>query len=467
MSESDMYDLVIIGGGPGGLSAGIYAMRAALETALIEMAVPGGQVTMSDSVENYPGFEHIGGAELSMKMAQHAKSYGLEILSQEVVSLEPGLEFHRVRFANGEQLRAHSVILAPGGSPRKLGIPGEKEYYGKGVSYCAVCDGFFFRNKTVVVIGGGDTAAEEALYLSKLAKQVYIVHRRDALRAGMILQQRVFAECKIEVLWNTVATAIKADDGGVYAVELKDTQTGEKREQATDGVFIFIGFEPNNKLVPAGTRMNADGYVVTDNRCETNTPGIFVIGDLREKYARQILIRQFPGNTIVHGSLIISSLKSLLFKFSILTAMLLGLPILGITLAGHPLSRYLEFPPQTLYVLPAPFFWMVFLGYSLFILAVCLSLAIKTLKSIKFSKHKISLSGVFPWWGWLGAASGVGVWILAWSRYSWFSAFQPHTFTPLWISYILVVNALKYQRTGQCMIISTAVSFERCILVVF
>lgn len=297
MSESDMYDLVIIGGGPGGLSAGIYAMRAALKTALIEMAVPGGQVTMSDSVENYPGFEQIGGAELSMKMAQHAKSYGLEILSQEVVSLEPGLEFHRVRFANGEQLRTYSVILAPGGSPRRLGIPGEKEYYGKGVSYCAVCDGFFFRNKIVVVIGGGDSAAEEALYLSQLVKQVYIVHRRDALRAGMILQQRVFAECKIEVLWNTVATAIKADDAGVYAVELKDTQTGEEREQATDGVFIFIGFEPNNKLVPAGTRMNADGYVVTDNRCETNTPGIFVIGDLREKYARQIVVSAADGCT--------------------------------------------------------------------------------------------------------------------------------------------------------------------------
>ena len=139
--------------------------------------------------------------------------------------------------------------------------------------------------------------------------------------------------------------------------------------------------------------------------------------------------------------------------------MLLGLPILGVTLAGHPLSRYLEFPPQTLYVLPAPFFWMVFFGYSFFILAVCLLLAINTLKSIKFSKHKISPSGVFPWWGWLGAAIGVGAWILAWSRFSWFSAFQPHTFTPLWISYILVVNALKYQRTGQCMIISTPLYF--------
>jgi len=194
-------------------------------------------------------------------------------------------------------LMAHAIILATGGSPRKLQIPGEEDYYGKGVSYCAVCDGFFFRDKTVVVVGGGDTAVEESLYLAKLAKQVYIVHRRDALRASALLQQRAMAECKIEILWNSVATEIKANDNGVYAVDLKDTQTGEKSTQAADGVFIFIGFEPNNKLVPAGTKMNADGYVVTDEKCETNAPGIFVIGDLREKYYRQIVISASDGAT--------------------------------------------------------------------------------------------------------------------------------------------------------------------------
>jgi thioredoxin reductase (NADPH) len=297
MPEKVIHDLIIIGGGPGGLSAGIYAMRAALKTVLVEMAVPGGQVAMSDEVENYPGFERISGAELSMKMVQHVQAYGLEIMSQEVVSLEPGLEFHKVRFANGTQIQSHAVILATGGSPRKLNIPGEIEYYGKGVSYCAVCDGFFFRDKTVVVVGGGDTAAEESLYLSKLAKQVYIVHRRDALRAGMLLQQRVFSECKIEMLWNSVVNAIKANDEGVYAVDLKDTQTGEQKELATEGVFIFIGFEPNNRLVPAGTKMNADGYVVTNERCETSIPGIFVIGDLREKFARQIVVSAADGCT--------------------------------------------------------------------------------------------------------------------------------------------------------------------------
>jgi thioredoxin reductase (NADPH) len=297
MSGTDVYDLIIIGGGPGGLTAGIYAMRAALKTVLIEVGLPGGQMNNSDSVENWPGDEHIGGAELAIKFSQHAKSYGLEVISQEVVELEPGLDFHTVKFANGDSLQAHAVILATGGHPRKLNIPGEEEQYGQGVSYCAVCDGFFFRDKTVVVIGGGDTAAEESLYLAKIVKQLYLVHRRDALRASALLQQRVKAECKIEVLWNSVVTKIKADDNGVCGVDLQNTQSGEKSELSADGVFIFIGFEPNNKLVPAGTKMNADGYVVTDEKCETNAPGIFVIGDLREKYFRQIVISAADGAT--------------------------------------------------------------------------------------------------------------------------------------------------------------------------
>jgi thioredoxin reductase (NADPH) len=297
MSEADLHDVVIVGGGPGGLSAGIYAMRAALKTILIEKGAAGGQVAMSEAVENYPGFEHITGYELSQKFLQHAQSYGMEIVQEEVVAVEPGLDFHTVRLANGDILKTHTVILATGGSPRKLDIPGEDEYYGKGVSYCGVCDGFFFRDKTVVVVGGGDTAAEEALYLAKLAKHVYLVHRRDALRASMILQQRVKDECKIEILWNNIVTEIKANDEGVNAVDLQDTQTGEKRELATDGVFVFVGFIPNNQLVPAGIKMNADGYVVTNDKCETNMPGIYVVGDLREKYAKQIVVAAADGCT--------------------------------------------------------------------------------------------------------------------------------------------------------------------------
>lgn len=297
MSEGGLYDVVIVGGGPGGLTAGIYAMRAALKTILLEKAVAGGQVALSDGVENYPGFESITGYELSQKFLQHAQSYGMEFVQEEVVAVEPGLDFHSIKLADGNVLKTHTVILASGGSPRKLGVPGEDEYYGKGVSYCGVCDGFFFKDKTVVVAGGGDTAAEEALYLAKLAKQVYLVHRRDALRASMILQQRVKDECKIEILWNTIVTEIKANKEGVNAVSLQDTQTGEQRELSTDGIFIFIGFLPNNQLVPAGIKMNADGYVVTNEKCETNMPGIYVVGDLREKYAKQIVVAAADGCT--------------------------------------------------------------------------------------------------------------------------------------------------------------------------
>jgi len=297
MSSRESYDLVVVGGGPGGLTAGIYAMRAALKTALIEMGVPGGQMNNSDSIENWPGDEFITGADLALKFSQHARSYGLDIIAQEAVEIKPGLDLHAVQLASGDLLSTHAIILATGGSPRRLNIPGEKEHYGKGVSYCAVCDGFFFRDKTVVVVGGGDTAAEESLYLAKLAKQVYLVHRRDALRAGALLQQRVKAECKIEILWDSLVTEIRANDQGVSEVQLQNAQTGKKSELAADGVFIFIGFDPNNKLVPAGTKMNAAGYVVTDEKCETNIPGIYVIGDLREKYFRQIVISASDGAT--------------------------------------------------------------------------------------------------------------------------------------------------------------------------
>lgn len=295
MADTEIYDLVIVGGGPGGLTAGIYAMRAALKTVVIEKGVAGGQLNNTDSIENWPGTENITGAELAARFSRHAEAYGIETMQREVVAVEPGIELHKVHLYDGEQLSTRTVILATGGSPRKLKIPGETEYYGKGVSYCAVCDGFFYRGKTVVVVGGGDTALEESLYLSKIAKKVHLVHRRKEFRAGMILQKRVLATPQIEVHWNTVLTAIQADESGVVGVAMEDTRTGEKRELATDGVFIFIGFEPNNRLVPAGTRKNADGYVVTDEKCETNNPGIFAIGDLREKYARQIVTAANDG----------------------------------------------------------------------------------------------------------------------------------------------------------------------------
>lgn len=295
MPQTELYDLAIIGGGPGGLSAAIYAQRAALKTVLIEKGVPGGQLNQSDAIENYPGFENISGSELSMKFAQHARVYGIEELNDEATVIEPGLELHTVRTAGGRVIQTHAVILAPGGTPRKLDIPGEDEYYGKGVSFCAVCDGFFFRGKNIVVVGGGDTACEEALYLAKLAAKVYLVHRRDALRASMILQQRVEQECKIEVLWNTIVTEIKANTDGVNATTMQDTLNGQKRDLPIDGVFIFIGFEPNNQLVPAGIRTSPEGFVITNDQCATNIDGIYVVGDLREKYARQIVLAAADG----------------------------------------------------------------------------------------------------------------------------------------------------------------------------
>jgi len=297
MSDSTPHDLIIIGGGPGGYTAGIYAQRAALKTVLIEKGIPGGQLNNTDEVENWPGTEKISGAELALKFSQHAAAYDLEVLNREVVGVEPGQSIHIVTLDNGETLATHAVILATGGSPKKMGIPGEDQYYGKGVSYCAVCDGFFFRNKTVVVVGGGDSALEESLYLAKLAKQVYIAHRRDAFRAGMILQKRVLNEKRITVLWNTVLAEIQADAQGVNGVITKNTLDGATATLATDGVFVFIGFEPNNALVPAGTRMNANGYVIGDDKCETNTPGIFAIGDLKEKYAKQIVTAAADGCT--------------------------------------------------------------------------------------------------------------------------------------------------------------------------
>ena len=297
MANREYYDVIIVGGGPAGLSAAIYALRASMRTVLIEKASPGGQMTLTDEVENYPGIINVGGYDLSQKLFEHAKSYHLEILYREATALEPGLEWHTVKLDGDERLKSHAVILASGGLPRKLNIPGEDEFYGKGVSNCAVCDGYFFRNKTVVVVGGGDTAAEEALYLSKLTQKAYLVHRRDALRAGMILQQRLKADKKIAIIWDTVVTAIKGSLGQVRAVDLQNTQTGETRELAADGIFIGIGFDPNNQLVPAGTKVNADGYVCTDDRCETNFSGIFAIGDLREKYGKQIVLSAADGCT--------------------------------------------------------------------------------------------------------------------------------------------------------------------------
>ncbi|HYA40894.1 MAG TPA: thioredoxin-disulfide reductase [Syntrophobacteraceae bacterium] len=295
MAPDEVYDVIIIGGGPAGLTAGIYAKRAALRSVLIEKGVPGGQVATTKGVENYPGFIEISGLDLSDKFFQHAKWYDLETIQQEVVAIEPGIDFHSVRLANGEILNAHSLILAAGGTARRLNVAGETENFGKGVSYCATCDGFFFRDKIVCVVGGGDTALEDALYLAKITRRVYLIHRRDEFRASRIVQQRIRSEPRIEIILNTVVTKIEDNERGVRAVALRNTRTNEERELEVEGVFIFVGFSPNSALVPMEVKTTASGYVLTDEKCETNVAGIFAAGDLRQNYAKQIVIAAAEG----------------------------------------------------------------------------------------------------------------------------------------------------------------------------
>ncbi len=295
MANRESYEVIIIGGGPAGLTAGLYCQRAALNTVLFERGLLGGQIAISKEVENYPGLQGITGFDLAEKMSHHAKSFGLTAIQEEVAEVQPGADLHSVRLANGDRLYAAVLILAAGGSVRKLGIPGEAEYAGSGVSYCATCDGFFFRDKSVVVVGGGDTAVEEALYLSKLVKKIYLIHRGSSLRASRILQDRLMKEPRIEVIWNTIITEIKGNGSTVEEVVFENVLTGEKGENPIDGVFIFIGYSPNNKLVPPAIRTNEQGFVITDDKCETSIPGIFAVGDLRQKFANQIVIAAADG----------------------------------------------------------------------------------------------------------------------------------------------------------------------------
>ena len=291
----DNYDVIIVGGGPAGLAAGLYCKRSGLKTVLVEKGMLGGQLAISKEVENYPGIEGGTGFDLAEKMAHHARAFGLEVLQEEAESVTTGPGPHTVRLTNGREFRSVCLILALGGMARKLGVPGESEYFGSGVSYCATCDGFFFRDKTVAVVGGGDSAAEEAIHLARITKKVHLIHRRDSLRAGKMLQKRLCSEPKIECVWNTVVREIRGKDRMVNGLALENTKSGQKSELAVDGVFIRVGFYPNNQLIPDAIRMNDRGYVVTDEKCETSVPGIFAVGDLRQKYANQIVVAAADG----------------------------------------------------------------------------------------------------------------------------------------------------------------------------
>ena len=283
------YDVIIVGGGPAGLCAALYAGRGMLKSLTIERGAPGGELLNTDLIEDYIGFESIKGWELAQKMTEHAKKFGAEILTDTVERVRKTKDgWFEVVTARGDTYRAQAVIFTAGGTPVKLGVPGEKEYAGKGVSYCAVCDGAFFKGEHLAVVGGGDAAVEEADYLTRYASKVTLVHRREDFRASKILQERTFANPKIEVIRNTVVPEIVGNQKGVQHVVLEDTGTGERSTLDVGGVFVFVGFKPNTQLIEGHVHHDPGGYFITDERMMTSIPGLFAAGDVRSQLTRQI-----------------------------------------------------------------------------------------------------------------------------------------------------------------------------------
>ena len=285
------YDVIIVGGGPAGLCAGMYAGRALLKAAVLERGLPGGELLNTELIEDYIGFESILGSELADKFAAHAVKFGVELRTyvevESVKRLADGT--FEVKAQGGDVYHAPAVIVTAGGTPIKLGIPGEFEYAGKGVSYCAVCDGAFFRDHVVAVVGGGDAACEEAVFLTRYASRVYLIHRRDEFRASKIIQQRVFANPKIEVVWDTVVEQVAGGtDGLMTHARIRNVKTNVARDLNATGIFIFVGFKPNTGIIAEHVDHDASGYIITDTTMQTNVPGLFAAGDLRSQLTRQV-----------------------------------------------------------------------------------------------------------------------------------------------------------------------------------
>ncbi|MEM3072834.1 MAG: thioredoxin-disulfide reductase [Candidatus Bathyarchaeia archaeon] len=280
-----LLDLAIIGGGPAGITAGIYAKRAMVEVALIEKGLIGGQVALAGEIENYPGFPRISGLELSSRLDEHARTVGLEVINGEVVNLNTKNAVKRVRIGSNE-LQAKAIIIASGAEPVKLNVDGEEGLLGKGVSYCATCDGPLFKDKVVAVVGGGDSAVKEAIHLAKIADKVYLIHRRDKLRAEKIAVHRMLSNPKITPLWNMVVRKIMGKSK-VEKLLLKDTLTAEARELEVDGVFIYIGRRPNTSFVQ-DVEKDESGYVRVDEKMTTSAPGVFAAGDCTSPLWRQV-----------------------------------------------------------------------------------------------------------------------------------------------------------------------------------
>ncbi len=287
MAEEREYEVVIIGGGPAGLTAGIYAARARLKSLLIEKGAVGGWIINAGEVENYPGFpDGVNGLALVDAMQQQATKFGLEMLTAEVTGLELKGEEKVLQTSEGD-IVARAVIVAGGSDRVKLGVPGEDEFTGRGVAYCAVCDGYFYRDVPVAVVGGGNAAMNEALELTKFASKVTVIHRREELRATKILQERAFAAPKIEFLWDTVVEAVEGENT-VKRLRLKNVKTGEKSTLDISGVFVAVGFRPNTGYLKKVVTLEKDGTIITNEKMETNVPGIFAAGDIRSSSIRQV-----------------------------------------------------------------------------------------------------------------------------------------------------------------------------------
>lgn len=293
MSEK-IYDVIIIGGGPGGYSAALYCARADLSVAVLEKLSPGGQMGTTDMVENYPGFaEGINGFELGMQMQQGAERFGVVTELTEVTSTDLKAEPKVIKTTDGTFL-GRTVILATGASPRELGLPNEMELRGRGVSYCATCDGMFYKNKTVVIVGGGNTAVADALFLAKICTKVYLIHRRDELRASKTYMNSLEETDNIEFVWDSNVTEI-LQNGSVTGVKVKNKKTEEEREIACDGVFVAVGNLPNTGLLDGQIELDEAGYVLADETTQTNIPGVYAVGDMRKKPLRQIVTAVADG----------------------------------------------------------------------------------------------------------------------------------------------------------------------------
>ena len=295
-TEEKIYDVVIIGAGPAGMTAAVYTSRANLSTLMLERGMPGGQMASTEEVENYPGYEHILGPDLSTKMFEHAKKFGAEYAYGDVTEIIDG-EQYKVIKSGAKEYKTRTIIISTGAEYKKMGVPGEQELTGRGVSYCAVCDGAFFKDKELIVVGGGDSAVEEGMYLTRFASKVTVVHRRDKLRAQKILQDRAFANEKMSFIWNkTVKQVNGSADQKVESLTVVDTQDGTETELKTDGIFVYVGMLPLTKPFASLNILNENGYIETNEHMETAVPGIYAAGDVREKMLRQIVTATGDGS---------------------------------------------------------------------------------------------------------------------------------------------------------------------------